>query len=312
MRLFMRPFIKNIKLGILRLLNHFGYRLLKLPPKPKKTSKITHVELGGKVIKIHSGNPLCFAYQQHPQHNSAIGKVAALVKGRYPMAWAVDVGANVGDTLAIIKGKASLPVICVEGDVVCYELLQENARLFNEVYLFKTFLADKPGESNMAVEKEGWNLTLSQAQPGSAGQKLRFETLDRLVHGLDKSPNIKLLKVDTEGYDLRIIKGAAGILQQDKPVLTFELNRETIEPLGDPVGDFYDFLVSRGYHHFILSDPGGRLVGALGQNHKALFLDLYQYSYLGQPIYYFDVWAFHQDDGDLFENFLTAERAARK
>jgi FkbM family methyltransferase len=307
----MKPFVKTLKLGVLRFINHLGYGIVKLPPKPRKTSKVTSVVLGGKNIKIHSGNPLCFQYKQNPQHNSSIGIMAALVKNRFPAAWVVDVGANVGDTLAIIKGQASMPVICVEGDAFCYELLQENARLFDEVYPFKTFLADMPGESNMELQKDGWNLTLTHAKPGSSGQRLQFDTLDLLVERMKQPVIVKLLKVDTEGHDLRIIRGAAGILERDKPVVTFELNRENIQPLGDSVGDFYDYLVNLGYHHFILNDSAGRLVGTLDSHAKTLLLDLYQYSYLGQPIYYYDILAFHQTDKDIFDSFLAAERARR-
>jgi FkbM family methyltransferase len=307
----MKPFIKTLKLGVLGCIKQFGYSIHRLPPKPKKNSKVTGVILGGKVIKIHTGNPLCFQYKHNPQHNCSIGIAAALVKNRFPTAWAVDVGANIGDTLAIIKGKASLPVICVEGDAFCYDLLRENARLFDDVYLFKTFLSDKPGEANMALQKDGWNLTLTPARPDSLGEKLQFETLDRLVEGIKQPVRVKLLKVDTEGYDMRILKGAAGILERDKPVITFELNRENIEPLGDSVGDFYDYLVNLGYHHFILNDSGGRLICVLDNHTKSQLLDLYQYSYLGQPIYYFDIWAFHETDKDLFDSFLMTERARR-
>ena len=124
----MKEFLKPFNHGVSRLLGRIGYSVRKLPPKPRKTSKVTNVILGGRAIKIHSGNPLCFEYKNHPQHNAHIGSVAALVQRQFPGAWAVDVGANVGDTLAIIKGQASIPVICVEGDPICYELLEENAR----------------------------------------------------------------------------------------------------------------------------------------------------------------------------------------
>lgn len=307
----MKQFIQSVKLSILRFLNHLGYSIVKIPPPPRKTSKIATVQLGGRAIKIHSGNPLCYAYQKNPQLNCAIGIVAGMVRERFPGSWAVDVGANVGDTLAIIKGQASMPVICVEGDSICYELLQENASQFEEVFLVKTFLSDKPGETKVELQKTGWNTTLTEAKTDGSGQKLQFQTLDQVVQGLTRQARIKLLKVDTEGYDLRILRGAAGILERDRPVIAFELNRENVEPLGDSVGDFYDYLVNLGYHHFILNDTVGRVICALNEQTKSVFLDLYQYSNLGQPIYYFDIWVFHQSDKGLFERFLVQERAKR-
>ena len=154
-------------------------------------------------------------------------------------------------------------------------------------------------------------MTLIQAGPGHSGRMLQFETLDRLVQGLNPSASVKLLKVDTEGYDLRILRGASGILARDQPVITFELNRENLEPLGDSVSDFFDYLVNLGYQHFILHDAGGRLICALDWHEKSTFLDLYQYSNLGQPIYYCDISVFHETDKGLFETFLAAQRTKR-
>ncbi len=309
----MKEFLKPFKHGLLSLLGSVGYSVQRLPRKPRKTSKVTTLILGGKSIKIHSGNPLCYEYQQHPQLNGHIGWMAALVEKQFPDAWAVDVGANVGDTLAIIKSKASMPVICVEGDPVCYELLQENARQFERVKLIKAFLSDMPGESKVELQKTGWNTTLTEAKGDASGQKLLFQTLDQVVEGLNSHATIKLLKVDAEGYDMRILRGAAKILERDKPVINFELNRENIEPLGDSVGDFFDYLVNLGYIDFILNDPYGELVCKLNQSNKAVLLDLYQFSNIGRPIYYFDGWAFPKSNKDLLDKLLVHERTdARK
>jgi FkbM family methyltransferase len=305
----MKQLLKTPKISILRLLNCLGYSLVKLPPRPGQTTAVASVLLGGRPIKIHKGNPLYHAYRTDPQWNSRLGIVAAIVKERFPAAWAVDVGANVGDTLAIIKGKAAMPVICVEGDPICYELLQENARQFENVSLVKTFLSDKPYETKVILQKTGWNTTLTEAGKDAGAQIVRFQTLDQAVQELNKDARVKLVKVDTEGYDLRVLRGAAGILERERPVITFELNRESIEPLGDSVGDFFDYLVALGYHHFILNDSGGRFVCALNEQSKGIFLDLYRFSCLGRPIYYYDIWVFHRSDKELFESFLAQERA---
>ena len=303
----MKQLLKPLKHSVSRLLGRVGYSVRKLPPKPRKTSKVTKIMLGGKSIKMHSGNPLCFEYKNYPQLNAHIGSVAALVQRQFPGAWAVDVGANVGDTLAILKGQASMPVICVEGDPICYELLEENAQQFKEVFLVKTFLSDKPGQSKVVLDKAGWNTTLTPVKTESSGQNLQFRTLDEVVQALSRQATIKLLKVDAEGYDMRILRGAASILERHKPVINFELNRYNIEPLGESVGDFFDYLVSLEYLNFILNDPLGGLICSINESNKAIWEDLYRYSYLGRPIY-FDVWGFHKTDKNLFDEFLAQRR----
>src|SRR2546426_7854313 len=308
----MKQPLKTVKLSLQGVFNRLGYVIVKLPPKSDENSGTAVVLVGDRPIKIHKRNPLCDAYRKNPQLNSLIGIAAEMVKNRFPDSWAVDVGANVGDTLALIKAKAAMPVICIEGDPICYELLQENVRQFEEVFLVKTFLSDKPGEASVELQKSGWNATLKEAKTVSSGQRIQFQTLDQVVQGSHSHARIKLLKVDTEGYDLRILRGAAGILAKDQPVIAFELNRENVEPLGDSVGDFFDFLVRLGYEHFILNDPVGGFICALNAQNRDVLLDLYQYSNLGRPIYYYDIWVFHHSDKDVFDRFVAHERAMRR
>ena len=157
------------------------------------------------------------------------------------------------------------------------------------------------------MDKAGWNTTLTPVKTEFSGQQLQFQTLDRVVPGINRQATIKLLKVDAEGYDMRILRGAAGILQHHKPVINFELNRYNIEPLGDSAGDFFDYLVNLEYHNFILNDPNGGLICAIHESNKAIWEDLYRYSYLERPIY-FDVWVFHKSNQNIFEEFLAQRR----
>lgn len=305
----MKPLLKLITAPILWLLNRFGFTLCRLPPKPCKTSKMGTILVAGKAIKIPRGSPLFYYYRKHPDLNRSLGDAAALIEKHYPKAWAVDVGANVGDTMAIIRGQASMPLICIEGDEICHQILQENARLFDHIHLHKTFLSDRSGGSAVVFEKEGWNLTLANPGTGQNSQHIQFQTLDQLVQEVGPQVKVKLLKVDTEGYDLRIIRGASAVLQRDHPVINFELNRENVQPLGDSVPAFLDFLHACGYRQFIVCDHFNRLICAPEHDAKSALLDLYHYSDTGQPLTYYDVWTFHESDKGLFAQFLAQERA---
>jgi FkbM family methyltransferase len=304
----MNKFIKAVKVSILRVIYLFGYTVNKLPHKSKKTSDVVEMIVAGKKIKVHSGNPLRSVYTENPQCNIHMAQVAALVEEKYPAAWAVDVGANVGDTLAIIRSRTKMPIICVEGDSHCFELLQENAHQFENAHMFNMFLSNQPGSAFIKTEKEGWNATLSECQNQENSREIEFETLDRLADRLKCQAMVKLLKVDTEGYDMRILRGAAAILATTHPVLSLEMNKENIKPLGDDVGAFFEYLTGLGYCNFFLIDPTGRPVCVLDANDHKPFLSLYDFSGPAQCLCYLDIWAFHHADQDLFVNFLTGYR----
>jgi hypothetical protein len=141
---------------------------------------------------------------------------------------------------------------------------------------------------------------------------IKFESLDNLTQTLNCHEQVKLIKVDTEGYDMRIIRGASEILASAKPVLSFELNRENIFPLGDSVVDFFDFLSQMGFTNFLVADPNGKPVCTLRADDRHMVSSLYQYSGPHRPICYFDIWAFHKADEDLFAMFLKNQEVAQE
>lgn len=306
----MSSLTKEIKAGIIRTMNRFGYTIIKVRPSPKKSNAVVEIPFHGRTLKIHPGNPLYHAYRENPKTNAPMGLVANWVIDKYPAAWAVDVGANVGDTMLIIRSKADMPIICVEGDLHCYRLLEENARELERVHGFNIFLSDKSGTTQVSTEKEGWNMTLVESRKGQAGREIKMETLDKVIDDLGCKNSVKFVKVDTEGYDMRILRGAANTLAAAHPVLTFEINRENIEVLGDNVGDFYDYLTGLGYSDFLLADPNGDPVCVLGPNDRQVFFSLYTYSGPRRAVCYIDVWAFHRDDHDLFARFCDAQSAS--
>jgi len=306
----MSNFYKSLRAKISLAFQYLGYDVRRLPPRPRKTSDVVKIKVAGSELKIHGGNPLSRVYARNPRCNMHMARVAALIEKKYSAAWGVDVGANIGDTLAIVRSTAKMPVICVEGDNHCFALLQENAQRFKDVHLFNTFLSNKPGATFVKTEKEGWNTTLLETTDPENGREVRFETLDELSSRLKCQTAIKFLKVDTEGYDMRILNGAEKILTSARPVLSFEINKENIEPLGDDVGEFFNYLTGLGYCRFYLMNPDGGPVCILEANGHKTFMSLYQFSGFGRSICYLDVLAFHQDDEGLFEDFLMGENRA--
>jgi FkbM family methyltransferase len=296
--------MKLLKKPILKAINSLGYTVVKLPLQPRKNDTLVEVAVAGRRLVIHSGNPLWKVYQQNPSCNRALAVIAKLVTGKYPDAWAFDVGANIGDTLAVILSQAKLPVVCVEGDSHCYGLLQQNARQFESVHTLNVFLSSQPETVNVKIEKAGWNTTLLETEKTEATRQIKFETIDNIASQLGCRNRVQLIKVDTEGFDIRILRGAAGILSATKPVVSFELNKENIAPLGDSVADFFDFLSGHGYNNYFLTDPDGKPICTLSAGDGPLFSSLYKYSGPMKPVCYFDVLAFHANDQDLFDLFV--------
>ncbi len=77
-------------------------------------------------------------------------------------------------------------------------------------------------------------------------------TLSRL--GLDNEP-IHLLKIDVEGYELEVIRGAAKSLKRTD-MIVLEFSPDLMRPAGIPVGELISRLSQAGFTPFILRRNG--------------------------------------------------------
>jgi len=236
--------------------------------------------------------------------NRTFGRSSKAISGEY---LAIDVGANVGDTLSIIRQAADVPVLCVEGDPQCVGLFKENAAQYDRVELFESFLSDKEGIETVQMDKEGWNTTLLPGS-GEGGKTLQFRTLDSVTSG--RSHPCGLLKLDVEGYEWKILSGSRMLLENDKPVICLEYN---IRHSGFPPEDFVrgiENLRNLGYEHVMVYESQGVLLRtiALGAGWED-FLDMHHFLVSAlSPVLYADIVLFPKSKTASFEGFLESER----
>lgn len=79
---------------------------------------------------------------------------------------------------------------------------------------------------------------------------IRRETITVDVRRLDEvvpTEGIRYIKIDAEGGDLMIMRGAEGILAKSRPFITFELGDNSLVNYEYSAGDYFDFLTARGY-----------------------------------------------------------------
>jgi len=307
--------------SINRLLRIVGLQVIRVPTLGRvpasgdtRSSATDRTRVGVLDIMIPPSNPLFSTYRKNPDLMSELGRIASQVYAKYPGALCVDVGANIGDTAAIIRSACPAPIVCVEGDRSTAEVLVKNAEVIGNVTVKQTYLSDSSGTQQMAISKEGWNSTLLPSELTSSAHTVTFLTLDEALRDLD-THLIKLLKVDTEGYDGRVLRGSQRILQTSRPVVLFEHNRENLCDLGEDGLDVFENLRVCGYKAALFWENRGRFMLRTTLDDTALIDDLHHYvDRQGRPpgsVHYLDVCAFHEQDEDLAEKCLAGEREAR-
>jgi FkbM family methyltransferase len=276
---------------------------------PPPADGIYHLRFGRFDISSRSVQQVK-SYAEYPETNQALGRLAEMVGRKRPHSGIVDIGANCGDTAAIIRSSTDLPILCVEGDDGLFKTLSANGVQLPEVTLVQHYLGEKTETGSVKVEKEGWNNTLVPS--AGEGRQIRLTRFDELEHPWLTTHTVGLLKCDTEGFDIRILFGARGVLQRDHPVLHFEYNRENLSGIGEDGLRLFPYLSGLGYRSVLFYDAFGRFLLSTDLQNESLILDLHDYADgVHGKVYYYDIAAFHETDEELAREFVKSERAYR-
>lgn len=154
----------------------------------------------------------------------------------------IDIGAHSGDTslpMAMAAGKSGC-VLAMEPNPFVYHVLEKNARANTHVGNIDTIMA--------AASVEDTFVEFEYSDSGFCNGG-RHEGISVLKHGhpfkqevfcvnlenelrqdyADYLPRLKFVKVDTEGYDLYVLKTIENIIADYKPVIKAEIYKKTDE-----------------------------------------------------------------------------------
>lgn len=123
-----------------------------------------------------------------------------------------DVGANFGlYSLSVFdKFKDTVDIHCFEPETEAFRRLIQNRKINQAPWKCHNFgLGDKEGWLNITSEFGGYN-HITKETKGS--QQIRILTLDQYIE-VSKVQDISVLKIDVEGFELFVLRGAIKSLQ---------------------------------------------------------------------------------------------------
>lgn len=266
---------------------------------------------GPKQVKV--GNYTLWANQEHPiqdylshfkYYSRNLPRIAKYMESKYPHFGIVDVGANIGDTIALLRtSKVDQLVYMVEGEPSYFDLLQKNLPQFVDAKAYKTFLGEESGTKTGGFSSAEGTSKLSN----DAAQIITLQKLDELATA-ENFKDIKLLKIDTDGFDFSILRGSTQLIGHFKPVLFFEYDAVFLEEQHEHRTQTLEQLQGLGYNKIIYYDNFGKMLLSATLDQHLLLEQLYIYMRRKDGAFpYFDVCVFHKDDERLADEIIAKE-----
>lgn len=151
-------------------------------------------------------------------------ELAGLARWVLPGSTVVDVGAHYGVyslALASLVGEHG-HVVAVEPDPHALRVLRFQLELnrFNNVEVIEAGLGDANGTGTLHLHPDPSRASLIPLpEDGVGDETIRIARLDDLV---PPERRVTFMKVDVEGFELAVFRGARRVLRRDRPVVLFE------------------------------------------------------------------------------------------
>jgi FkbM family methyltransferase len=246
-------------------------------------------------------------YQKgHRLTDAALGEIARIAAGKYPDMTAIDIGANIGDTVAAICRHIDVPVLCVEGHPVFLAFLRENLKALPPRTEVEGCLVG-PLVQEISIERlhaAGGTASLTgTAHSGADAATLFIRPLADILRSHPAFARSKLVKIDTDGSDFAILQSSAAFIEEIRPILFFEYDSKIGDDGLEQSVQAIAGLMHAGYDRFLLYDNFGNFVRVIEADIVEQFRDINRYlisnNVFGTAVYFFDVAAFHSSDRDL-------------
>jgi FkbM family methyltransferase len=206
----------------------------------------------GYRIFFNRGNALVARLRTEPVFEAA---VSAYIVAQLPRdSVMIDVGANIGlVSLYALAHRPNLRVVAIEPGPVQYGFLRKTIEfngLSERARLFNCALSERSGTMDFFTHTGGDQAKDGLIDTGRGSKTTKISvpvrTLDEvtLAEGLKR---VDLIKIDTEGAELFVLRGARETLKWHRPTIVFELERSNLKAYPYGPSDIIDWLSEQGY-----------------------------------------------------------------
>jgi FkbM family methyltransferase len=225
------------------------------PHAPEVDWSGRYYTVGGLPLEIPRDHMLPQFQEQHPLYDRFLPFIgSAAPEG----SWIVDVGANVGDTVAALVPETKASILAIEGHDTFYRYFLRNMGQLDvparsRVRCVRALVGSGSVQGDLQAESG----TAKLIQNSSSTSSTSCRTLDEITQSQGIRPDqVFLLKTDTDGFDADVLVSAKQILRSGNPILYFENQVDTREQ-AQRFKQLYRFLADYGYESYWVLDNFG-------------------------------------------------------
>ena len=168
----------------------------------------------------------------------------------------VDIGANIGYVTLLLSQKCSDgKVISIEPSKKTFETLSYNLSLNNakNVTALNIGLGEKEKKEKLYQVNErntGMNRISNNNDESLPSEEIQIRSLDEILIELNTT-SVNAIKLDVEGYEFNVLKGARKTLEKLRPKLLIEVSDHNLKEQGSTPYELFQFLFNLDYDIFV-------------------------------------------------------------
>jgi FkbM family methyltransferase len=232
------------------------YQFVHLYRKTLGLSDRTIVKRGGAIFELDLTQGIDFAIYLGDMFERSTKKALRNLVGEADVV--LDIGANIGaHTLHLAKlvGPSGRVMAFEPTDFAFRKLrrnIELNPSLAGRIITYNCFLAERDGNALPDKIYSSWPL-VPEAELHAKHLGRAMSTENASTRSVDSvlaeagNPAVQLVKLDVDGFECEILRGAAKLLREQKPTFVMELAPYVLDERGASLSELIRFLTSNGY-----------------------------------------------------------------
>lgn len=251
-----------------------------------------------RILQLPLSHSLPIYLKRQPFYDSLLGRLSEYIFNKDGFLKCVDVGANIGDSIAALYKHDNDTFLTIEPNPKFNRYLNENWGREDNVTILNFICSSSSKTGTYEIKENSGSASIVSIE---SGMKMQTKSLDDIVDENTEFSDLNLLKTDTDGHDFEVIAGAKKVISQNLPTILLECDAFSNATYVEDCLETLSFLKNVGYVSFLLYDNYGYLMGKHCLNNLSHFKGLLLYQ-LVSKFCYFDILLMKEEDIVIFLN----------